>query len=126
MLKKKIWKNFLKKSWKKILEKNLRARNISIATKSEEKSFKFFFVLVVLPKIKLWKNENFETNFIMSKAPFRVAQRKQNKKILFFLKKVLGHVNHVLNKIPSFENKHLFEIFTLAMIFFLLLKMLSI
>ena len=57
MLKKKIWKNFLKKSWKKMLEKNLRARNISIATKSEEKSFNFFFVLVVLPKIKLWKNE---------------------------------------------------------------------
>ena len=42
MLKKKICKKILKKNWKKTLEKNLRARNISITTKSEEKSLFFF------------------------------------------------------------------------------------
>ena len=53
ILKKKLTtKNFEKKVGKK-LKKNVRTRNVAITTKSRENHFNFF-VLVLLPKIKLW------------------------------------------------------------------------
>ena len=64
----------------------------------------------------------------MSKPLFRVAQPKQNTKIIIvvvvviiiimiIIQKVFSHVNHVLNQIFSFKHKPLFKIFTFAMVF---------
>ena len=61
----------------------------------------------------------------MSKPLFRVAQPKQNTKIIIvvvvviviIIQKVFSHVNHVLNQISSFKHKPLFKIFTFAMVF---------
>ena len=44
--------------------------------------------------------QKFKTKFIMSKASFRVAQPKENEKVLsLLLKEVLGHLNLFFNKI---------------------------
>ena len=57
----------------------------------------------------------------MSRTLFGVAKPKTKQKIILsLLKKVLGHVNHVFNKISSFKHKPLFKIFTIVMIFFVL------
>ena len=49
---KKYFKILIKKCWEKNWNKNLHIRNVAISTKLGEKSF--LFVLVVLPKVKLW------------------------------------------------------------------------
>ena len=63
-----------------------------------------------------WKKK-FETNFIMSKALFGVAQPERNKKyLLLLLTAVLGPVNHFFYKISSIKHDSSFKIFTFATI----------
>ena len=54
----------------------------------------------------------------MFKVVFGVAKSKRNEKMLLLLKEILGHVNHVFNKISFFKHKSLFKIFIFAMFFF--------
>ena len=59
----------------------------------------------------LTDKKNFETDFIMCKALFRVARPNKTKKILLLLllMEVLAHVNHVFKEM-SFKYKCLFKI----------------
>ena len=54
ILETKFWKKKIGKQFWKKTEKNVHARNVAILTKLGGNNFDFSFVLVVLPKMKLW------------------------------------------------------------------------
>ena len=105
-----------------------------MATKNDPRQFQFFLKIslviiveildlalrAVIDSFKIYTihsliKKKIESNFITFKASFAVVRRKQNRKILLLLQKVLRNLNHILNKISSFFSWRFYRSRNLAM-----------